>query len=384
MSETQAKLDDAHPILSAPSHDELEEQMFVRDLKTFVGRQVEPLQKRLVEKVAVTARTHGANDPVSALREEMMRHESFRSWLSLRRESQTFLWDVVADSIDRQKDILSERAEIAAPLGALVLDESFAAPDYLTEVDIHLMPGGYAGDPQSGSVLQGALMDRGGAVYMLGRNGGSLNDLRGQAAMAHVLTCYPDIEPKRILELGSGVGVSTVPAKVCFPEAEVHGIDVGASLLRYAHVRAERMGVALHFSQQNAERTNFPDGLFDIVFSCVVLHETSPAAMTAIMNESRRLLRPGGVALHLEVPSAGVGESVWGDLHSDLETLYNNEPNWTTAVAADYAGLMRAAGFTDVHVGYQRATPDARTGPQHFGPENEGPFRSWFIASGRA
>lgn len=380
----EATLGDAHPILPRPSHDELEEQMFVRDLKGFVSRQLEPTQRKLVEHVASSIDPRSINDSVGALREAMMKDESFRAWLSLRRESQTFLWEVVADSLDRQKDELAARAAIAAPLGSLNLDPSLAVPDYLDEADIHLMPGGYGGDPEAGSALQGALMDRGGAVYMLGRNGGALNDLRGHAAMAHILTLYPDLEPSRILELGCGVGVSAVPAKTCFPEAEVYGIDIGASLLRYAHARAERMGVPIHFSQQNAEHTDFPDSSFDLVYSCVVLHETSQAAMTAIMEESRRLLRPGGVALHLEVPNAGVGQGPWEDLHADLERDYNNEPNWSVAVAADYGALMRAAGFKDVQVGYQQATPDARTGPLHFGPENHGAFRSWFIASGRA
>ena len=32
-------------------------------------------------------------------------------------------------------------------------------------------------------------------------------------------------------------------------------------MLRYGHARAESMGVPIHFSQQDAEHTNFEDGV---------------------------------------------------------------------------------------------------------------------------
>jgi SAM-dependent methyltransferase len=244
------------------------------------------------------------------------------------------------------------------------------------------MPGGNAHD--DGSILQGAMMDRGGAVYMLGRNGGMLNDLRGQTAMAHVLTRFPDLNPARILDMGCGIGTSTVPAATCFPDAEVHGIDVGASMLRYAHARAEHLGAGVHFSQQSAEKTDFADGSFDLVFSCVMFHETSQAATMAIIAESRRLLRPGGVAVHLEVPLLHDNSDAWVELSGELEAQYNNEPNWRGALSADYRSLFEAAGFSSVETGYQATSPAARSGPFRYGPESEGVFRSWFVASGVA
>jgi SAM-dependent methyltransferase len=156
-------------------------------------------------------------------------------------------------------------------------------------------------------------------------------------------------------------------------------------MLRYAHARAERLGVAVHFSQQNAESTDFPDASFDLVYTCAVLHETSQSAVINILKESRRLLRPGGVAVHLEVPLLMTIGSLWDELSAELEADYNNEPYWRGALTADYEALMRAAGFADVRTGYQRATMGAaRDANLHFGPESEGVFRSWFVASGRA
>ena len=304
------------------------------------------------------------------------------TWLALKRESQRQLWQGVARSVERQADALEALADIAAPRGSVRTDPAFRVPDYIAAGDIHLMPGGNALD--DGSLLQGAVMDRGGAVYMLGRNGGMLNDLRGQTAMAHVLTRFPDFAPTRILDMGCGIGTSTVPAATCFPDAEVHGIDVGASILRYAHARAEHLGAAVHFSQQSAERTDFADGSFDLVFSCVLFHETSQAATLAIVAESKRLLRPGGLAVHLEVPLLHDSSDPWTELSGELEAQFNNEPNWRGALTADYPALFAAAGFSDVMAGYQATSPAARSGPFRFGPESEGVFRSWFVVSGRA
>ncbi|MBB6255054.1 class I SAM-dependent methyltransferase [Nitrospirillum iridis] len=380
IAESRAAL--AHPMIAVPTHDELVEQLFVRDLKLFVGQTLEPAQQKIAAQIVPAIAGSGSNSPVDDLRHRMQSFESFTTWLSLKRESQRQLWAAVEDCVERQADQLEALAAVDAPKGTLTLDPDFVAPDYITRGDIHLMPGGNAHD--DGSVLQGAVMDRGGAVYMLGRNGGMLNDLRGHTAMAHLLTVAPDIRPIRILDMGCGIGTSTVPAAVCFPEAEVHGIDVGASMLRYAHARAEHLGAAVHFSQQSAERTSFPGASFDVVYSCVVLHETSPTAAINILAESRRLLRPGGIAIHLEVPLLHTLGDIWQELSSELEAQFNNEPNWRGALTADYGQLMRAAGFTDIRTGYQATAFNGRTAPRKFGEASEGVFRSWFVTSGRA
>ena len=115
-----------------------------------------------------------------------------------------------------------------------------------------------------------------------------------------------------------------------------------------------------------------------------MLHETSPEAVRAILRESRRLLRPGGMAVHLEVPLLHTIGDLWQELSSELEAQFNNEPNWRGALSADYDALMREAGFEAVVTGYQATAFNARQGPHRFGDESEGVFRSWFVTSGRA
>ncbi len=372
----------SHPMMPVASHDERAEQMFVRDLKVYLAEEIEPhgqdLSRVVERRLGLDAR---APAEVEQVRDRLLQHEPFRAWLSVRRTSQEMMWDAVGDSIDRQKGRLDEQGRIEHPRGSLRLDPDFKPPAYVVGQDVHLMPGGYALD--DGGVAQGALIDAGGAVYMLGRNGGGMNDVRGHTAVAHLFDAYPDLEPKRILDMGCAVGASTVAIAGYFPDAEMHGIDVGASMLRYAHARAEHLGTAIHYSQQNAERTDFADASFDLVCSCVMIHETAPRALENIMAESHRLLRPGGVAIHLEVPNRYDDLDLWAKLRGEIETHYNNEPFWRGALQADFEALYRQAGFSDIRVGFQTATGKARRGGGGGTDKSLGVFRSWMVASAR-
>jgi ubiquinone/menaquinone biosynthesis C-methylase UbiE len=154
----------------------------------------------------------------------------------------------------------------------------------------------------------------------------------------------PGFTPARILDLGCAVGHSTLPWAQHFPDAQVTGLDAGAALLRYAHARARSLGVAAHFVQADAEAAPFPDGSFDLVTSTIMLHETSTRALPAILAECRRLLRPGGVMLHIDQPRFDDDDS-WATFLQENETWYNNEPFWRAYRRLDLDAVARAAGW---------------------------------------
>lgn len=366
-----------HPMLPIANHDERTEQLFVRDMKVYLAEAVEPEWRSVAAALDPGPKN---NARVETVYERLHADDRFCTWAGLRRASQELLWDVVGTSVARQSAKLTERAADTPAGGTLALDPGFVTPPYLASRDVHLMAGGYDADP--GDLTQGAIMDRGGAVYMLGRNGGLMNDGRGKTVVSHVYALYPDLTPGRILELGCGVGASIIPVAQAFPDAEIHGLDVGASMLRYAHARAEAIGVPIHFRQGDAERTDYPDESFDLVFSCVLFHETSETAIGRIIEESYRLLRPGGVAVHLEVPQRYETLDLWGKIRGEIEADYNNEPAWKSAISADYGALMRGAGFRHPAIGYQDAVITPKRGQGGFGAESKGVFRSWFVASG--
>lgn len=367
-----------HDMLPTANHDETAEQLFVRDLKGYIASELEPLTSQAADALDPGA---GHNDRAAEAYQRLRELPGFSGYLGLRRAAQDLMWDSVGACVTRQASELDARARDLAMLGSLTLDPDMRQPSYLDDRDVHLMPGGYAGDP--GGVEQGAVMDRGGAVYMLGRNGGFLNDRRGWTLASHLLARWPDLRPDRMLELGCGVGASVVPLAKSFPDAEVHGLDVGASMLRYAQARASALGAAVHFSQGDAEHAPYADASFDCVVSAVMLHETSGEALGAIMKECFRLLKPGGIVAHLEVPQRYDSVPLWTRIRGEIEHDYNNEPNWRAAISADYANLLRVAGFDDVATGFQDAVGEAIAANGGFCAESKGVFRSWFVASGR-
>jgi ubiquinone/menaquinone biosynthesis C-methylase UbiE len=344
----------AHPMMALPDHDERAQQTFIRDLKVYIDAELESALRPLTEAVNLGL-GHNATDNVEALRDGMIEHEIVRNIISVKRTSQEMLWDDVGASIDRQIGKLKEKAQVAAPKGSLKLDPTFKEPAYVAAWDTHLMPGGFAVDEGEGDIRQGALMDRGGAVYMLGNNGGMMNDARAHTIVAHLKEKYPDFQPTRILEMGCGVGNTACTVSRYFPEAHFTAIDVGPAMLRYAHARAENLGVELHISQQNAEHTDFEDASFDFIFTSIVFHEVSPAAIANIIKEQHRLLKPGGVVVNLDISQKfsemSVQQKAWGELNMH----FNNEIGWMASLTADYPQHYLDAGFSGSLSGYQLA-----------------------------
>ena len=161
--------------------------------------------------------------------------------------------------------------------------------------------------------------------------------------------------------MGCGIGNSLLPWAAAFPGCETHGIDIGAPVLRYGHARAAALGATVHLSQQNAERTDFAAGSFDLVISHLLLHETSRTAMPRIMAECHRLLRPGGVMLHLEIPR---GDTPVEQFFYNWEVFNNNETFAQFLTGVDLAPLAIAVGFDTSRTRVVRYTRP-RTADQH-------------------
>ena len=149
---------------------------------------------------------------------------------------------------------------------------------------------------------------------------------------------------QRILDLGCAAGGASVAYAAHYPSAAVHAVDAGPALLRYAHARAEALGVTVHFHQMDARALAFPDDFFDLVVSHNLMHEISQASLRQVFAESRRVLRPGGVTIHQDVPIRG-SRTPFEEYMDDWESRYNNEPFWREFAAADVRALLGQAGF---------------------------------------
>ena len=336
-----------HDLLPKSSHDELSRQNFVKSFKLHLATRVAPGNRMLYEKRLKPQFEAKHGRPPADGREvrDMLAEEPYyRLWSSLERTGQELMWDAIIDTVERQQAELNRKARPApGALGSVKLDPSFTAPKYVTGVDIHCMPGGYCGETMPDDAAGGAMFDRHGDIYGMG-NWGPMCDAKGQRIIAVLRERFPQLKPRRILEMGCSIGHSVLAYVDAYPGAEVHGIDVGAPLLRYGHARAELFGKAVHFSQQNAEKTWFPDGHFDLIVSHVLLHETSGKAVRNIMRECRRLLAPGGVMAHSELQMYRQMEP-YDAFMLDWDTFNNNEPFWSGLRALDPEALMAEAGF---------------------------------------
>jgi hypothetical protein len=72
-------------------------------------------------------------------------------------------------------------------------------------------------------------------------------------------------------------------------------------------------------------------------------------AWPAILAESRRLLAPGGIVVHVDLPQLDEVDPYRRFIYTN-ETHFNNEPFWTPYRLMDLPALMRAAGFAEGEV----------------------------------
>jgi len=335
-------------VLPKATLEEKARQEFAKSLKQFIQQGILPgLGPVYRTRAAKRFEKEAGREPVDRhdIRKAMVPDAYFQHYAAVNRISQELLWDGVIDSIDREGADLLARAKqaSAANTGELRVDPAFQVPKYVSSLDIHCMPGGYAGRDAESDLRLGALYDRGVFLYAMGYTGPD-NDDMGRSVCDYIMARLGGFRPKRILDMGCTVGHSTLPYKELFPEAEVWGIDVGGPQIEYAHARAGAMGLEVNFAQMNAEKTDFPDGHFDLVVSHILLHETSGKAMPRVFAECHRLLAPGGYMIHADLPPFDLMDP-FTQFILDNETYYNNEPFWGAMRDLDQVKLARDAGF---------------------------------------
>ncbi len=337
-----------HDLLPGRTHDEESRQNFASGVRGF-------LQQRMSGGLALSYKTRGIkafereNDRKPKTRRDirkvMEKDPYFQLYASSNRIAQELLFEATRMSVGRQLPELITRARDLsdASEGKLILQENFDVPRYISAIDIHCMPGGYASEVTKDDVAAGALYDRAVFVYAMGFMG-PRNDDMGRSVCNYLQRNMPDLKPLRILDMGCTVGHSTLVYKEMYPEAEIWGIDVAAPVLRYAHARAKSFGYDINFAQMNAEETSFEDGYFDLIVSHILLHETSGKAMPRIFEEAHRILKPGGLMIHEDLPPFDKMDE-FSQFILDNETWYNNEPFWGAMRELDQVQLSIDAGF---------------------------------------
>ncbi|MBE9139411.1 class I SAM-dependent methyltransferase [Nodosilinea sp. LEGE 07088] len=158
--------------------------------------------------------------------------------------------------------------------------------------------------------------------------------------------------PETVVDIGCGVGLSTEAFQATFPQARLTGVDLSPYFLAVAQYRqqerlengeASSQTAAITWHHAAGEATGLPAATYDLVSACLVFHELPQSAARAIMQEARRLLRPGG---HLAIMDMNPRSEVMQTLPPVVLTLLKStEPYLDEYFTLDIEAAFLAAGF---------------------------------------
>lgn len=190
-----------------------------------------------------------------------------------------FEWLIDRDAILQLRDSIDWEAAITA-----ITDPQLTYPEYYATSNFHGIKNGYL-------TVDAAVTYDPITQYVLPP---------GETWVRESLVNAIQGSPRRILDLGCGTGTTTLMVKRRFPEAEVIGLDLSPYMLVVADHKARAAHLPITFNHGNATGTGLPDQAFDVVCASLLFHETPAAVAKTILQESFRLLSPGGQILILD------------------------------------------------------------------------------------
>jgi SAM-dependent methyltransferase len=335
----------SHDLKTPHGRDSLARQDFISSLRGFIlNDMASGMRARFEDAVAPAfARQEGRPPQTQDEVHEAMRKDLyFKFYSAVRYNAQEMVWRSVIPSVEAALPALTQKIDQLSKAGggSLTLDPALDMPENVAGLDVHLMPGGYA---STETPAAGAVYDNGLAVFSAGFMGPHLDDI-GLSMSNYVKHRFPDFTPARILDCGCTVGHNTAAWASTFPEAEVHGVDVSASALRYAHGRAQSLGLPVHYHQMDATDLKFEDASFDVIFTSMFLHELSVKDIKRFFAQAHRVLRPGGMLINMELPPNRELQP-YDQFYMDWDCYYNKEPYYRAFRDQSPEDLVEAGGF---------------------------------------
>lgn len=149
--------------------------------------------------------------------------------------------------------------------------------------------------------------------------------------------------PQDILDLGCSVGMSTFALQATYPHARITGVDLSPYFLAVAHYRAQQQQILIRWVHAAAETTGLPTASFDLVSAHLLFHELPQSASVAILQEVRRLLRPGG---HLAIMDMNPHSEIYAKMPPYILTLLKStEPYLDQYFDLNLEQVICQAGF---------------------------------------
>lgn len=140
----------------------------------------------------------------------------------------------------------------------------------------------------------------------------------------HTVLSHLDYDGKgKLLDVGCGSGALSIRAALTWPETKVTGIDYWGAAYGYGRAMCEKNAAGegvdsrCTFQHGDANKLDFPDECFDAVVSNYVYHNITGADKQALLLESLRVLKKGGVfALNDEMKPR-----MYGDMEAFAQKL---------------------------------------------------------------
>ena len=332
-----------HSLARRKDIDQRSRERFTSSMRAWVLTDLAGQMQSDYEKSSAGSGLH--HESGEAVHQFLKDRDLFKWYSSLRCTTQELVWQSVLAAIASDRESVEQISSQHDPEhgGSLILDSNTPIPDYTDAMDVHLMPGNYQGGDNSGAEA-GVVYDNGLEVFSFGVMGKNLDDI-GHSMANYTRLKWPALNPQLIVDVGCTIGHNTLPWKQTFPDAEVHGLDIASSCLRYGHARAEAFAVPIHFRQAGCDALPYEDESVDIVFSSMFLHELPTDLIKAFFKEAHRILKPGGVLINMELPpNEALG--AYDAFYLDWDCFYNNEPFYKEFRDLSYSALCTDAGFS--------------------------------------
>lgn len=151
----------------------------------------------------------------------------------------------------------------------------------------------------------------------------------------------------RVLDLGTGDGVTLALVLSARPDATGVGLDFGDEMLRRARERFAGDD-RVRFDHHDLDQP-LPDGMgeFDLVVSSFAIHHLAPVRQRALYGEIFDRLRPGGRfvnAEHVASPTAALHGEFLGALG---RTPYDDDPSNQLVAVEQHLTWLNEIGFTN-------------------------------------
>jgi ubiquinone/menaquinone biosynthesis C-methylase UbiE len=276
----------------------------------------------------------------------------------------------VVTEIAKQAPQLTELLDAAASRSPerLHLNPDIVRPAYYTKADFHQHPGGVWSDDYDAFAYEMAARISG-QVY-------PNQDSAGTAFHNLARICEERFHPNKVLDVGCGFGLSTLPFKSHTAATQVVGCDLSAPELRLAHLRALEAGLEIDFYQDRAEDlAEFGDDSFDLVSSVALFHEIPKKSTREFLRSAHRVLEPGGTLAITDLyrqPGGSLDHMFY--LGSCAR---NREPFMRSFISLDITTELEDAGFSNVTIEWFEAAAAGTDGPK--GVNEDMHYNGWSL-----